>query len=76
MNTTQISTAQKTNKLTSFGRFYKETGFDAYRRRIAALLSAQGTELAEDDDEALYNYYRCGENETFVMAAFGCDYCN
>lgn len=47
------------------------SGFDTFRRRIADQLSMQGCELSEEDDDTLLGFYRRGENETFVLAAFG-----
>ena len=46
-------------------------GFLSFRRRIAEQLSLQGAELSEDEDSALFDFYRQGENETYVLAAFG-----
>ncbi len=46
-------------------------GFISFRRRIAEQLSLQGAELSEDEDSTLLDFYRQGENETYVLAAFG-----
>ncbi len=46
-------------------------GFISFRRRIAEQLSLQGAELSEDEEPALFDFYRQGENETYVLAAFG-----
>ena len=70
-----MKTAQKNTRLidslvTAFAR-YASCGFDSFRHRIADQLSLQGFELSEEDDETLLSYYRHGENETYVLAAFG-----
>lgn len=69
MNTAQINNYTKGNckNFLAIGNY----GFEAFRRRIAEQLSIQGQELSEDDDSALFDFYRNGENETYVLAAFG-----
>mgnify|MGYP004507743701 FL=1 len=69
-------TAQKnnyTNKqdLRNAAQSFFSDGFISFRRRIAEQLSLQGAELSEDEDSTLLDFYRHGENETYVLAAFG-----
>ena len=65
MNTAQNNTCSK--------NYYRPLfGFESFRRRIADQLSIQGQELSEEDGETLFDYYRNGESETYVLAAFGC----
>lgn len=69
-------TAQKnnyTNRQSAQGvaRNFSVDGFITFRRRIAEQLSLQGAELSEDEEPALFDFYRQGENETYVLAAFG-----
>ena len=64
MNTAQNNTYKKNAKL-------PVNGFDAFRRRIAAQISLFGVELSEDEDDTLFDFYRQGENETYVLAALG-----
>lgn len=68
MNTAQKNNYSKSNCKTLFRVCY---GFEAFRRRIAEQLSIQGQELSEEDDSVLFDFYRNGENETYVLAAFG-----
>lgn len=73
-----MNTAQKnnyTNKpiLQRSARNFFTDGFLSFRKRIAAQLSQYGTELSEDEDSVLFDFYRQGENETYVLAAFGCE---
>ncbi len=69
-------TAQKNNysnrqNLEKLARNFLADGFVSFRRRIAEQLSLQGAELSEDEEPALFDFYRQGESETYVLAAFG-----
>lgn len=69
-------TAQKnncTNRLNfrNAAKNFFADGFVSFRQRIAEQLSLQGAELSEDEDSTLLDFYRQGENETYVLAAFG-----
>lgn len=73
-----MNTAQKnnyTNKQLSqrSARNFFTDGFLSFRKRIVAQLSQYGAELSEDEDSVLFDFYRQGENETYVLAAFGCE---
>jgi hypothetical protein len=51
-----------------------DSGFSAFCHRIEAALHEQGLGISLDvDDEILSRYYRNGESETYVLAAFGCE---
>ncbi len=68
--------AQKNNytnrqNIRDVARNFSADGFSSFRRRIAEQLSLQGAELSEDEYPALFDFYRQGENETYVLAAFG-----
>lgn len=69
MNTAQKNIYSKRHVPVSNGNF-PLGGFESFRRRIIGLLSANG-ECPEIDDEVLFPYYRNGESETYVVAAFG-----
>ncbi|WP_308604643.1 hypothetical protein [uncultured Fibrobacter sp.] len=64
MNTAQNNTYCRNQK-------WNFCGFDAFRDRIASQLALQGTELSDDETSVLLDFYRQGENETYVLAAFG-----
>lgn len=61
-------TAQKNNYS---DRQFQSCGFETFRRRITDLLSVQGDDPFDVDDDTLFQFYRNGENETYVLAAFG-----
>lgn len=68
-------TAQKNNytnglNFRNAAKNFFADGFVSFRQRIAEQLSLQGAELPEDDS-TLLDFYRQGENETYVLAAFG-----
>ena len=44
-----------------------------FRRRIEAAVQESGGSVDDLEKETLYDYYRSGESETFVLAALGCD---
>lgn len=69
-------TAQKNNytnkqNFRNAAQSFFSDGFVSFRQRIAEQLSLQGAELSEDEDSTLLDFYRQGENETYVLAAFG-----
>lgn len=70
MKTAQKNTYFNNRLVAAFSR-YTPSGFESFRHRIADQLALQGYELSEEDDETLLSYYRHGENETYVLAAFG-----
>lgn len=48
-------------------------GFLAFKRRLEEQMIIAGFGMFDETDEAkLRNFYRMGENETYVLDAFGC----
>lgn len=56
---------------------HADSGFSVFRRRIEAAMHELGQSFTIDlEEETLYRYYRNGESETYVLAAFGCENVN
>lgn len=64
----RMITAQKNN---CQNKQFHSCGFETFRRRITDLLAIQGDDPFDIDDDTLFHFYRNGESETYVLAAFG-----
>ncbi len=81
MSINNIKTIENGLSLPSEVLFYNihhaDSGFSVFRHRIEAAMHEWGQSFALDlEEETLYRYYRNGESENYVLAAFGCETLN